>query len=792
MQLGQLPRKLGLIVGVNSYQDSLFRPLLCAENDAKALAQWLVNTKGGKWNPPDVQLVQGQHATKELVESLLAQLYAQVAETGDEVVLYFAGQAFVDERSGDGYLALANTRYQDTSTAINVRTLMQSTQLQSRAEQTLCIFDCFQTGPVWDTRRASQYDSKPLLGTAALATLQQSVNRLCLCSCRGNAFADETGEGGLGAFVHRLLLGLCGPAVESATGDVTLTKLHAYLFNTLAEQHRPQLFGQQTSPFILVGNSVPATTSNVQLSPSPNGSSPGDQGQTAESAKGGLLKKYASASSSETQLAASPNGSSPVDQGQTVEPAKGGLLKKYAATSGSETQLAASPNGSSLDNQGQTAEPAKGGLLKKYAATSGSQAQIAASPNGSSLDDQGQTAEPAKGGLLKKYAATSGSQTQLAASPNGSSSVDQGQTAEPAKGGLLKKYAAATSSSASMLVPASQASSAPTGLLQYAQVDRSDSESPVSPVPNGSVPKAGSDQQKQCKQMLEQAQQCMQNQNYKEAFELVEQVLHMVPHDNAALTLKGQLFGTAGRFAEAMATVEQVLQNDPDNALVWSMRAVILSNMGQQQAALSAIERSLELDAKNPESYGIKTRIMESLAAEQTYNEGRAGKTGISRRQVMRGGSSEATKDNPRAFFAATGLQMLGFILVMGGAASTYVLGQTIPYVSLAIACLGLATMCVMAAQGAFYYGFSRLIPTGLFSVLSVVILGGAYQVLGLTRIMANIQAQAQITPQAAVIRLLTFSFIAIWLMVAALLPLIGGILGLIAGFVMRRSKSGR
>src|SRR5579864_3734651 len=116
MQSGQLPRKLGLIVGVNSYQDSTFRPLRFAEHDTKALAQWFVNGKGGKWNPPDVQLVQGQHATKNFVESSFAQLCLQVASTGDDVVFYFAGHAFVDERSGEGYLALANTRYQDTST----------------------------------------------------------------------------------------------------------------------------------------------------------------------------------------------------------------------------------------------------------------------------------------------------------------------------------------------------------------------------------------------------------------------------------------------------------------------------------------------------------------------------------------------------------------------------------------------------------------------------------------------------------------------------------------------------
>jgi tetratricopeptide (TPR) repeat protein len=627
MQSGQSPRKLGLIIGVNHYQDSTFRALRFAENDAKALAQWFVNGKGGKWNPPDVQLVQGQHVTKTFVESSFAQLCLQIASTGDNVVFYFAGHAFVDERSGEGYLALANTRYQDASTAINIRTLLQSSQSQSRAGHILCIFDCFQTGPVWDMRRTSQYDSKPLLGAATLAALQQVSNRLCLCSCRGSTMASETGESKLGEFAHRMLLGLCGPAAESATGNVALTKLHAYLFKNLSEQHRPQLFGQQTAPFILVDNSVSAALSTTQLSSSP-----------------------------------SYNGSR-VDQGVMSTP-------------------------------------------------------------------------------------------------------------EPSKGSLLKNYAAPASMSASAIQPAS-------ALPNLGQ----------SPSPSGPLQKAAPDgqQQRQSKQVLEQAQKCMQNQNYKEAFSLIEQLLHLAPNDIEALTLKGQLLGTAGRLEEASATVEQILQNEPENALAWSMRAVLLNNMGQSSVALSAIERSLELDASNPESYGIKTHIMESVAAAQTQNGERAAKLDVSQGQMSRGISPEVTKDNARAFFIGAGLQVLGFILGTVGAASTYVLHQTTtPYASLAIVCLGLAIMCVVAAQGAFRYGFTRLIPTIALTFLSVAILGGAY-VLAFTRIIANIQAQTQITNQAAIARLLAFGFIGIWLAAAALLPLIGCISGLVVGLVVRK-----
>jgi hypothetical protein len=157
------------------------------------------------------------------------------------------------------------------------------------------------------------------------------------------------------------------------------------------------------------------------------------------------------------------------------------------------------------------------------------------------------------------------------------------------------------------------------------------------------------------------------------------------------------------------------------------------------------------------------------------------------------GASPVATKDNPRAFFMEVGLQILGFILGAVGAASTYFLHETaIPYLNLAIACLGLAIMCVIATQGTFRYGFSRFVPTVLLTILSAALLGGIYAVLGLTRIVANIQAQTQITAQAAIVRLFAFSFIGIWLVAVAILPFLGSIIGLITGFIVRVTKRSR
>lgn len=256
-------RRLALVIGINQYQDAAFRPLQYAETDAKALAQWLVNERGGRWQPADVQLVMGAHATRELVETLIIQTCVNVAGPGDLILIYFAGHAFLDERTGDGYLALANTRYQQTASGLHLLSLASKAMGQSRAANILMMLDCFQTGQLWGMRRQSPYDSRPLLGPTLLNALQQNSGRLVLCSCRGNETAPETGEKKLGVLAYQMIMGLCGPAADPDTGQITLQRLHAFLFNALGQQQRPQLFGQEQGHVVLVGHtaSLPVITS---------------------------------------------------------------------------------------------------------------------------------------------------------------------------------------------------------------------------------------------------------------------------------------------------------------------------------------------------------------------------------------------------------------------------------------------------------------------------------------------------------------------------------------------------
>lgn len=250
-------KRLGLLIGINEYQHPAFQPLRFAENDARALAQWLVNSRGGNWNPPDLQLLLGAQATSELTEALIMQLCVNVADPGDLVFLYFAGHTFLSEANGDGYLAFANTHYQQPATGLPLQSLVRQAMLRSRAAQVILVLDCFQTGPTWSTQRSSPFDFKPLLDPTLHNALQQTQGRLLYCSCRGNQYASEVGEKNLGKLVYHMIIGLSGPAADLISEQTTLQSLHAFLTSSLDEQHQPQVFGQEQRPIVLVGDMPP-------------------------------------------------------------------------------------------------------------------------------------------------------------------------------------------------------------------------------------------------------------------------------------------------------------------------------------------------------------------------------------------------------------------------------------------------------------------------------------------------------------------------------------------------------
>lgn len=597
-------RRLGLIIGINSYQDATFQPLRFAETDARALAQWLVHTRGGNWNPGDVQVVLGAEASRELIENLITSVCLHMATAEDLVLIYFAGYAFIDQANGDGYLAATNTRYQQSGSGIHFPSLIGQIMTRSTAAQILCILDCFQFGQVWNASRGSQFDYRPLFGSSLQHGLQQTQGRVLYCSCRGNDTAPEVSSKNLGSFMYHLIMGVGGPATEQTNGQITLQRLHVFLTERLSEQQRPQIFGQELRPIILVGE-MPSF--------------------------------------------------------------KSGPLNGARAS----------------------------GMLPP-------------------LD------------------------------PSGSPAVQ----AMPMAGPMVAQLSPS---------PPSAGQSTMTPLEQH--------------------------RLQQCQQMIQQARQLVQIQNFQQAYQLIEAILQIQPAFIEAIILKAQILGTMGQFQEALNTIRQVVENAPENALGWSMAAALLANLGQFPDAMSAADRSLSLDPTNTETISLKAMIREKLAE----NEAHTGK-----RSRLLPPIPQKPGDPGKSFALAAGIQLLALLLGLSGAFLPLLVPSLPKIIAFLFESIALALLLVNAWRGAYLYGLKRFLLTLLCSLLTLGILGAfASGLLGVryaikptyTFLMNHVSnSYTLMTPLVIML---------IWLTAAALGPTLAGLLGFITGMIVR-ARSGK
>src|SRR5437667_11742265 len=105
----------------------------------------------------------GEQDNSKHTETLIIQLCLNVEDLDDLVFIYFAGHAFLDETNGEGYLAFANTHFQQPTTGLSLHSLFNEILLRSHAAQIVLVVDCFQTGQIWNRRKTSKFDFKPLL-----------------------------------------------------------------------------------------------------------------------------------------------------------------------------------------------------------------------------------------------------------------------------------------------------------------------------------------------------------------------------------------------------------------------------------------------------------------------------------------------------------------------------------------------------------------------------------------------------------------------------------------------------
>src|SRR5947209_217158 len=163
-----MEHRYALIVGIDHYNDATnFIPLPFAQADARALHELLIDPERGGWNVEDVVFLSGDTATRDEIESQLRDLCLVRAQAGDLVLFYFAGHAFLDPATGDGYLALKTTRTDRPVTGLHVPTFVDHYLYDSKAGNILTIFDIAPTGAGWRQQK-KQDDISLLFGQSLL------------------------------------------------------------------------------------------------------------------------------------------------------------------------------------------------------------------------------------------------------------------------------------------------------------------------------------------------------------------------------------------------------------------------------------------------------------------------------------------------------------------------------------------------------------------------------------------------------------------------------------------------
>jgi WD40 repeat protein len=251
-----MEHRYALIVGIDHYNDMQhFIPLRFAQTDARALYELLIDAERGGWKPEEVIFLSGDAATRDEIESQLRELCLVRAQASDLVVFYFAGHAFLDPATRDGYLALRTTQADRPVTGLHVPTIINHYLCDSKASNILTILDIAHAGAEWGQQK-NPADTGQLFGQAlqALQDLPRTHGRVIITSQRGGEVSQREMEHGHGIFMSHVLDAFEGKAANPRTGRITLGTLYDYLDETMNRNmtQYPQKFGFEHGSMVLI------------------------------------------------------------------------------------------------------------------------------------------------------------------------------------------------------------------------------------------------------------------------------------------------------------------------------------------------------------------------------------------------------------------------------------------------------------------------------------------------------------------------------------------------------------
>ncbi|HIK06932.1 MAG TPA: caspase family protein [Trichormus sp. M33_DOE_039] len=244
-----------IAIGINQYQ--LFQPLSCAQADAEALKDFLVQQAGflnqrcllmSDTSPPIGD--RSTYPTKENILLLLEDLAAACWQPQDSIWLFFSGYG-VNYAGRDYLMPVDGDPKRVPETGIEVRSLMQSLQLAN-----------FNVLLLLDINRAFGAAGDNLVGKETLE-LAEELQIATIFSCQPEQFSQESRELGHGIFTAALLA-----ALRSGYG-ISLADLEKHL-SIITPELSQHYWRPTQNPVAIIPSTPPVILPPVETAPNTN------------------------------------------------------------------------------------------------------------------------------------------------------------------------------------------------------------------------------------------------------------------------------------------------------------------------------------------------------------------------------------------------------------------------------------------------------------------------------------------------------------------------------------------
>ncbi len=233
-------KKYAVIVGVSEYQftDAGLKSLQYADDDAKAIADFLKTPAGGAFSSNDIKLLINKDATLGALRSALSDI-GKRARAGDLVFIFIAGHGAPDPLASQNlYFLLHDSKVVDmprTAFPMNELKLFLDTQL--KAERVVTMIDtCHSAGVNQKTKSivsgrdlVQEGDENNISNFYLTNQLFKETGRAILTSSDVNEVSQESAKwGNHGVFTWALLEGLKGKADLNKDGFITTGEIFQF------------------------------------------------------------------------------------------------------------------------------------------------------------------------------------------------------------------------------------------------------------------------------------------------------------------------------------------------------------------------------------------------------------------------------------------------------------------------------------------------------------------------------------------------------------------------------------